>query len=211
MRLCWHACTYRFPSRLCVMNTCVLHGTVGVCYTEVRPLCAQHSILKPFMLRRVKKDVETEMTGKKEVQVDCQLSTRQQTLYRAIKNKISVAEIFDGVGGQLNEKKVMHLMNIVIQLRKVPSNHVLPPGTPLRCAHSTPLPGVQPPGAVRTQRGQNLLPFCRGARGAAPPPLWRAGGRVLRRPPQPHLLPGGAHTAQNGIAFRVFLEIPGFF
>ena len=122
------ACMYvSFPSTLCVTNMCVLHGTVGVCYIEVRPLCAQHSILKPFMLRRVKKDVETEMTGKKEVLVDCQLSTRQQTLYKAIKNKISVADIFDGAGGQLNEKKVMHLMNIVIQLRKVPSNHVLPP------------------------------------------------------------------------------------
>ena len=198
------------------MNTCVLHGTVGVCYTEVRPLCAQHSILKPFMLRRVKKDVETEMTGKKEVLVDCQLSTRQQTLYRAIKNKISVAEIFDGVGGQLNEKKVMHLMNIVIQLRKVRSSplqsrlatcHACQTATwhsaEVRLFPPPPLPGVQPPGAVRTQRGQNLLPFCRGARGAAPPPLWRAGGRVLRRPPQPHLLPGGAHTGQDRILFRI--------
>ena len=83
----------------------------------------QHSILKPFMLRRVKKDVETEMTGKKELAVDCQLSTRQHTLYRAIKDKISVADIFDGAGGQLNEKKVMHLMNIVIQLRKVLSEY----------------------------------------------------------------------------------------
>lgn len=77
----------------------------------------QHSILKPFMLRRVKKDVITEMTNKKEVVVPCSLSSRQHALYRAIKNKISVADLF--AGGQLNDKKVLNLMNIVIQLRKV--------------------------------------------------------------------------------------------
>ncbi len=77
----------------------------------------QHSILKPFMLRRVKKDVITEMTNKKEVVVPCSLSSRQQALYQAIKNKISVADLF--AGGQLNDKKVLNLMNIVIQLRKV--------------------------------------------------------------------------------------------
>jgi DNA helicase INO80 len=76
-----------------------------------------HSILKPFMLRRVKKDVITEMTNKKEVVVPCSLSSRQQALYQAIKNKISVADLF--AGGQLNDKKVLNLMNIVIQLRKV--------------------------------------------------------------------------------------------
>lgn len=80
-----------------------------------------HSILKPFMLRRVKKDVITEMTNKKEVMVPCYLSSRQQAFYRAIKNKISVADLF-GIGGQLNDKKVLNLMNIVIQLRKV-CNH----------------------------------------------------------------------------------------
>ena len=80
-----------------------------------------HSILKPFMLRRVKRDVITEMTNKKEVMVPCYLSSRQQAFYRAIKNKISVADLF-GNGGQLNDKKVLNLMNIVIQLRKV-CNH----------------------------------------------------------------------------------------
>eukprot|EP00250_Pteridium_aquilinum_P019700 c24539_g1_i9 orf=448-5037(-) len=81
-----------------------------------------HSILKPFMLRRVKKDVITEMTNKKEVVLPCTLSSRQQAFYQAIKNKISVADLFDNSGGHLNEKKVLNLMNIVIQLRKV-CNH----------------------------------------------------------------------------------------
>uniref|UniRef100_A0A7N0TWC5 Chromatin-remodeling ATPase INO80 n=1 Tax=Kalanchoe fedtschenkoi TaxID=63787 RepID=A0A7N0TWC5_KALFE len=81
-----------------------------------------HAILKPFMLRRVKKDVVSELTRKTEVTVHCKLSSRQQAFYQAIKNKISVAELFDRNRGHLTEKKLLNLMNIVIQLRKV-CNH----------------------------------------------------------------------------------------
>ncbi|KAF3326206.1 DNA helicase INO80-like isoform X1 [Carex littledalei] len=81
-----------------------------------------HAVLKPFMLRRVKKDVITEMTGKIEITVHCKLSSRQQAFYQAIKNKISLVELFDGTRGHLNEKKMINLMNIVMQLRKV-CNH----------------------------------------------------------------------------------------
>lgn len=49
----------------------------------------------------------------------CKLSSRQQAFYQAIKNKISLAELFDSNRGHLNEIKIMNLMNIVIQLRKV--------------------------------------------------------------------------------------------
>ncbi|XP_023543755.1 DNA helicase INO80 [Cucurbita pepo subsp. pepo] len=80
-----------------------------------------HSILKPFMLRRVKKDVVSELTRKTEITVHCKLSSRQQAFYQAIKNKISLAELFDS-NRHLNEKKILNLMNIVIQLRKV-CNH----------------------------------------------------------------------------------------
>ncbi|XP_007028646.2 PREDICTED: DNA helicase INO80 isoform X1 [Theobroma cacao] len=81
-----------------------------------------HAILKPFMLRRVKKDVISELTRKTEITVHCKLSSRQQAFYQAIKNKISLAELFDSNRGPLNEKKILNLMNIVIQLRKV-CNH----------------------------------------------------------------------------------------
>ncbi|KAJ7554405.1 hypothetical protein O6H91_06G138700 [Diphasiastrum complanatum] len=81
-----------------------------------------HAILKPFMLRRIKKDVITEMTGKREVVISCDLSSRQQAIYQAIKNKISLSDLFDGNGILLNDKKVLNLMNIVVQLRKV-CNH----------------------------------------------------------------------------------------
>lgn len=93
--------------------------------TNLRPLALdQHAILKPFMLRRVKKDVITEMTNKKELMVPCLLSKRQQAFYQAIKNKISVADLFDSKGA-MNEKKVLNLMNIVIQLRKVRLENLL--------------------------------------------------------------------------------------
>ncbi|XVF07182.1 hypothetical protein REPUB_Repub06bG0116600 [Reevesia pubescens] len=81
-----------------------------------------HAILKPFMLRRVKKDVISELSRKTEIMVHCKLSSRQQAFYQAIKNKISLAELFDSNRGHLNEKKILNLMNIVIQLRKV-CNH----------------------------------------------------------------------------------------
>ncbi|XP_062211289.1 chromatin-remodeling ATPase INO80-like [Phragmites australis] len=81
-----------------------------------------HAILKPFMLRRVKIDVIAEMTEKKEEIVPCKLSSRQQVFYQAIKNKISLNELLDGRRGNLNEKKLLSLMNIVMQLRKV-CNH----------------------------------------------------------------------------------------
>ncbi|KAF6152944.1 hypothetical protein GIB67_039651 [Kingdonia uniflora] len=79
-----------------------------------------HAVLKPFMLRRVKKDVISEMCGKKEVTVHCKLSSRQEAFYGAIKNKISLEELIDGRRGNMN--KIKNLMNIVIQLRKV-CNH----------------------------------------------------------------------------------------
>ncbi|KAL5210687.1 hypothetical protein ABZP36_006310 [Zizania latifolia] len=81
-----------------------------------------HAILKPFMLRRVKIDVIAEMTKKKEEIVHCRLSSRQQVFYQAIKNKISLNELLDGSRGNLNDKKLLSLMNIVMQLRKV-CNH----------------------------------------------------------------------------------------
>lgn len=79
----------------------------------------QHGVLKPFMLRRVKKDVISEMTAKTEVTVRCTLSSRQNAFYQAIKNKISLSELINVSRGGLSDKKILNLMNIVIQLRKV--------------------------------------------------------------------------------------------
>lgn len=86
-----------------------------------------HIILKPFMLRRVKKDVEEELGAKIENDVICQLTGRQRSLYRAIRDKLPTAELlalFSGGGTNTlaNTSQADTLMNIVMQFRKV-CNH----------------------------------------------------------------------------------------
>jgi len=46
-----------------------------------------HQILTPFLLRRVKSDVDLEIPPKKEVMVFCPLTSRQEELYRAVVEK----------------------------------------------------------------------------------------------------------------------------
>ena len=83
-----------------------------------------HMILKPFMLRRIKKDVENELADKIEIQVDCLLSGRQQHLYDSIKRKISVEDLLGASLSSSSNSKQVHgdLMNLVMQFRKV-CNH----------------------------------------------------------------------------------------
>eukprot|EP00210_Caulerpa_lentillifera_P005439 g5201.t1 len=76
-----------------------------------------HSILSPFMLRRVKSDVASELVSKIEHIVYCDLSHRQQDLYHAIQQNLNLSDLFDN-----DDKKVVNLMNLVVQLRKV-CNH----------------------------------------------------------------------------------------
>ncbi len=45
-------------------------------------------ILKPFMLRRIKKDVENELTDKVELLIYCPLTIRQKLLYAGLKQNI---------------------------------------------------------------------------------------------------------------------------
>jgi len=50
-------------------------------------LSTLHQILTPFLLRRVKSDVDLEIPPKKEVMVYCPMTTRQMELYRAVVEK----------------------------------------------------------------------------------------------------------------------------
>lgn len=52
-----------------------------------------HMILKPFMLRRIKKDVQAELADKIEIIVDCDLCTWQRHVYDSIKYKINIDEL----------------------------------------------------------------------------------------------------------------------
>ena len=81
-------------------------------------------ILKPFMLRRIKKDVEHELTEKLEVLVYCPLTIRQKHLYNGLKGKIRIEDLLQGYGGgsqssAQNSSITSSLMNLVMQFRKV--------------------------------------------------------------------------------------------
>lgn len=83
-------------------------------------------ILKPFMLRRIKKDVENELSDKIEIMVYCPLTTRQRKLYASLKRQIRIEDLLQYAGGDndgLGDKNVTsNLMNLVMQFRKV-CNH----------------------------------------------------------------------------------------
>ncbi|CAE1322968.1 INO80 [Acanthosepion pharaonis] len=83
-----------------------------------------HMILKPFMLRRVKKDVENELSDKIEILVYCPLTTRQRLLYQGVKNKISIDDLLHSSTASSSQAQstTSSLMNLVMQFRKV-CNH----------------------------------------------------------------------------------------
>lgn len=82
-----------------------------------------HMILKPFMLRRVKKDVENELSDKIEILVYCPLTSRQRMLYQAIKNKIRIEDLLQtSTSAAAAQTATNSLMNLVMQFRKV-CNH----------------------------------------------------------------------------------------
>ena len=80
-----------------------------------------HMILKPFMLRRVKKNVQKELGDKEEKDVYCDLTYRQRAYYTNLRNKISVMDLIEkaAVG---DDQDTATLMNLVMQFRKV-CNH----------------------------------------------------------------------------------------
>lgn len=55
-----------------------------------------------------------ELVSKIEHVVYCDLSRRQKQLYHAIQQNLNLTDLFDS-----DEKKVVNLMNLVVQLRKV--------------------------------------------------------------------------------------------
>lgn len=79
-----------------------------------------HMILKPFMLRRVKKHVQKELGDKIELDVYCDLTYRQRAYYANLRNKISIMDLIEKAVG--DEQDTATLMNLVMQFRKV-CNH----------------------------------------------------------------------------------------
>ncbi|KAI9862902.1 MAG: putative DNA helicase ino80 [Trichoglossum hirsutum] len=80
-----------------------------------------HMILKPFMLRRIKKHVQKELGDKIEEDVYCDLTYRQRAYYTNLRNRISIMDLIEkaSVG---DDQDAATLMNLVMQFRKV-CNH----------------------------------------------------------------------------------------
>ncbi|KAL1138653.1 hypothetical protein AAG570_008715 [Ranatra chinensis] len=90
---------------------------------DEKHLSRLHMILKPFMLRRIKMDVENELSDKIEVMVYCPLTTRQKMLYSALKKKIRIEDLLHSSGPYQSAQSITsNLMNLVMQFRKV-CNH----------------------------------------------------------------------------------------
>jgi len=80
-----------------------------------------HMILKPFMLRRVKKHVQKELGDKIELDVYCNLTYRQRAMYKNLRNQISIMELIEKAT-MGDEQDSGTLTNLVMQFRKV-CNH----------------------------------------------------------------------------------------
>ncbi|KAI5865319.1 hypothetical protein GGS23DRAFT_421653 [Durotheca rogersii] len=80
-----------------------------------------HLILKPFMLRRVKKHVQKELGDKIELDVFCELTYRQRAYYRNLRNQISIMDLIEKATLG-DDQDSGTLMNLVMQFRKV-CNH----------------------------------------------------------------------------------------
>lgn len=81
-----------------------------------------HAILKPFMLRRIKKNVQSELGDKIEIDVYCDLTNRQKKLYRMLRAQINVVDLIENNKRIGKDEEVESLMNVVMQFRKV-CNH----------------------------------------------------------------------------------------
>jgi chromatin-remodeling ATPase INO80 len=80
-----------------------------------------HMILKPFMLRRNKKDVQSELPAKVELDIYCNLSYRQRAFYKTLRERISIGDLLErAMSGEAKGDE--SLMNLVMQFRKV-CNH----------------------------------------------------------------------------------------
>lgn len=77
-----------------------------------------HKVLRPFLLRRLKKDVEKDLPDKTEKVIKCKFSALQSRLYKQMvtHNKLVVS---DGKGGKTGARG---LSNMIMQLRKL-CNH----------------------------------------------------------------------------------------
>ena len=71
-----------------------------------------HSVLRPFLLRRLKSEVEKQMPGKHEHVIRCRLSKRQRTLYEDYMASSDTRST-------LSSGNFLGIINVLMSLRKV--------------------------------------------------------------------------------------------
>ncbi|ORY26167.1 SNF2 family N-terminal domain-domain-containing protein [Naematelia encephala] len=96
------------------MDKAIEHGDV-LDEETLATVAKLHTLLRPFILRRLKSEVETQLPGKFEHVVYCRLSKRQRFLYDEFMSRSSTHDALT-TGGYLG------VMNTLMQLRKV-CNH----------------------------------------------------------------------------------------
>ena len=77
-----------------------------------------HKVLRPFLLRRLKKDVEKDLPDKTEKVIKCKFSALQSRLYKQMVTHQKIV-VSDGKGGKTGARG---LSNMIMQLRKL-CNH----------------------------------------------------------------------------------------
>ncbi|EIE18784.1 hypothetical protein COCSUDRAFT_221, partial [Coccomyxa subellipsoidea C-169] len=83
-----------------------------------------HGVLRPFLLRRLKSEVEKQLPGKHEHVVRCRLSKRQRTLYEDYMASSDTAST-------LTSGNFLGIINVLMQLRKVCNHPDLFEGRPI--------------------------------------------------------------------------------
>ncbi|KAA8567523.1 hypothetical protein EYC84_007999 [Monilinia fructicola] len=136
-----------------------------------------HMILKPFMLRRVKKHVQKELGDKIEEDIFCDLTYRQRAYYSNLRNQISIMDLIEKATiGDDNDTGT--LMNLVMQFRKV-CNH---PDLFERAETASPLSFSyfaeagsflrEGPNVIVAYSARNMIEY------SLPRLIWREGGRL---------------------------------
>ena len=97
------------------LNALVESGSTSSAGDDTGLVARLHAVLRPFLLRRVKRVVEHDLPPKREVLVPCSLSRRQQLLYEEFIGAASTQET-------LASGSFFGVVNILMQLRKV-CNH----------------------------------------------------------------------------------------
>merc|ERR1719330_215356 len=82
-----------------------------------------HKVLRPFLLRRLKKDVESQLPAKVEYIIKCEMSGLQRALYNHLAEKgIMLTDASNAKAGSKGGGGSKALMNTIMQLRKL-CNH----------------------------------------------------------------------------------------